>query len=86
MGNRLCGRQILPAFNSTERKLKVRLRTDSSVQGEGFKVSLRFNMFFYVPYINDNFFSLRPIGRVFVAVFIPKNSVKLFLQIIQWNI
>lgn len=49
MGDRLCGRQIPPVFNSTERKLKVRLRTDSSIQGDGFKASLLFNMFFHIP-------------------------------------
>jgi len=40
LGSRLCGRQIPPQFNSTETKLKIRLRTDSDVQGDGFKVSL----------------------------------------------
>ncbi|XP_029345463.1 cubilin isoform X3 [Acyrthosiphon pisum] len=37
IGNRLCGRQIPPPFNSSESKLKIRLRTDSDIQGDGFK-------------------------------------------------
>lgn len=39
-GSRLCGRQIPPQFNSSETKLKIRLRTDSDIQGDGFKASL----------------------------------------------
>ncbi|CAI6368736.1 unnamed protein product [Macrosiphum euphorbiae] len=37
IGSRLCGRQIPPPFNSSESKLKIRLRTDSDIQGDGFK-------------------------------------------------
>jgi len=40
LGSRLCGRQIPPQFNSSETKLKIRLRTDSDIQGDGFKASL----------------------------------------------
>ncbi|VVC39263.1 EGF-like, conserved site,EGF-like calcium-binding domain,CUB domain,EGF domain,EGF-like calcium- [Cinara cedri] len=39
IGDRLCGRQIPPVFNSKETKLKVRIRTDSDIQGDGFKAS-----------------------------------------------
>jgi len=39
LGNRLCGRQIPPTFNSSETKLKIRIRTDDDIQGDGFKVS-----------------------------------------------
>lgn len=45
LGNRLCGRQIPPSFNSSETKLKIRLRTDSDIQGDGFKVS---QYFYYI--------------------------------------
>ncbi|XP_029345465.1 cubilin isoform X2 [Acyrthosiphon pisum] len=38
LGSRLCGRQIPPQFTSSETKLKIRLRTDSDIQGDGFKV------------------------------------------------
>jgi len=40
LGSRLCGRQIPLQFNSSETKLKIRLRTDSDIQGDGFKASL----------------------------------------------
>jgi len=40
IGSRLCGRQIPPPFNSSESKLKIRLRSDSDIQGDGFKASL----------------------------------------------
>uniref|UniRef100_A0A2H8TEF1 Cubilin n=1 Tax=Melanaphis sacchari TaxID=742174 RepID=A0A2H8TEF1_9HEMI len=39
LGNRLCGREIPPTFNSTEAKLKVRFRTDNDIQGDGFKAT-----------------------------------------------
>jgi len=35
----MCGRQIPPTFSSSGTKLKVRVRTDSDIQGDGFKVS-----------------------------------------------
>ncbi|VVC39264.1 EGF-like, conserved site,EGF-like calcium-binding domain,CUB domain,EGF domain,EGF-like calcium- [Cinara cedri] len=35
--DRLCGRKVPPVFNSTETKLKIRLKTDSVLQGDGFK-------------------------------------------------
>ncbi|XP_022177373.1 cubilin-like [Myzus persicae] len=37
LGNRLCGRQIPPTFSSSETKLKIRIRTDDDIQGDGFK-------------------------------------------------
>lgn len=39
IGNRLCGRQMPPDFNSSETKLKLRIRTDANIQSDGFKVS-----------------------------------------------
>jgi len=40
LGNRMCGRQIPQQFNSSETNLKIRLRTDSDIQGDGFKASI----------------------------------------------
>ncbi|KAL5234243.1 hypothetical protein ACI65C_001653 [Semiaphis heraclei] len=37
IGNRLCGRQIPPTFNSSGTKLQIRIRTDDDIQGDGFK-------------------------------------------------
>lgn len=74
IGDRLCGRQIPPVFNSTETKLKVRIRTDSDIQGDGFKVSIEMSYFFSnnVRYIVNIFLS-RLLGLVFAISFLHRN-------------
>lgn len=50
IGNRLCGRQIPPTFNSSGTKLQIRIRTDDDIQGDGFKVSSCIYFYFKITF------------------------------------
>lgn len=75
IGNRFCGRQMPPVFRSSETKLKIRLRTDNDVQGDGFKVCIHHNIILQVCFFVPNVF-LRQIGRVIAEEFLLKVPAK----------